>query len=172
MTDRRGGPSLQPERRGPPGRFTIDVVTPGVTRSPGLAVWLRSIAPAQFATEQRRGWVEAADSPPRHSGDTWDQHRNARMNKPQPLGDHVLTVESEGHAGGEFGNEQAVDGLVVRYAIEAGDLDLLDVQWADWDHAGRLLVATRTGQLQIRDLDRGEIVSEHDLAGMEPDPAQ
>ncbi len=47
MTDRRGGPSLQPERRGPPGRFTIDVVTQGVTRSPGLAVWLRSIAPAR-----------------------------------------------------------------------------------------------------------------------------
>lgn len=47
MTDRRGGSSRQSERRGPPGRFTIDVVTQGVTRSPGLAIWLRSIAPAR-----------------------------------------------------------------------------------------------------------------------------
>ena len=47
MIDRRGGPSRQSERRGPPGRFTIDVVTQGVTRSPGLAAWLRSIAPAR-----------------------------------------------------------------------------------------------------------------------------
>ena len=47
MIDRRGGPSRQSERRGSPGRFTIDVVTQGVTRSPGLAVWLRSIAPAR-----------------------------------------------------------------------------------------------------------------------------
>ena len=47
MTDRKGGPSGQPERRGPHGRFTIDVVTQGVTRSPGLATWLRAIAPAR-----------------------------------------------------------------------------------------------------------------------------
>ncbi len=47
MTDRTGGPSRQPERRGPPGRLTVDVVTQGVTRSPGLAIWLRSIAPAR-----------------------------------------------------------------------------------------------------------------------------
>ena len=46
MTDRMGGPARQPERRGPPERFTVDVVTQGVTRSPGLAAWLRSIAPA------------------------------------------------------------------------------------------------------------------------------
>ena len=47
MTDRTGGPSRQPERRGPAGRFTVDVVTEGATRSPGLAAWLRSIAPAR-----------------------------------------------------------------------------------------------------------------------------
>ncbi len=47
MTDRTGGPSRQSERRGPPGRFAVDVVTQGVTRSPGLATWLHSIAPAR-----------------------------------------------------------------------------------------------------------------------------
>lgn len=36
----------QPERRAPPGRFTVDVVAHGVARSPGLAAWLQSIAPA------------------------------------------------------------------------------------------------------------------------------
>ena len=47
MTDRTGGPVRQPERRGPPGRFTVDVVTEAVTRSPGLATWLHSVAPAR-----------------------------------------------------------------------------------------------------------------------------
>jgi probable rRNA maturation factor len=47
MTDRTGGPRRQPERRGPPWRVTVDVVTHGASRSPGLATWLRSIAPAR-----------------------------------------------------------------------------------------------------------------------------
>ncbi len=47
MTNRTGEPSRQPERRGPPGRFTVDVVAQSMTRSPGLAAWLSSIAPAR-----------------------------------------------------------------------------------------------------------------------------
>lgn len=46
MTVRRGGLSRRPERRGSLWRFTVDVVAQGVTRSPGLAGWLYSIAPA------------------------------------------------------------------------------------------------------------------------------
>ena len=53
--DRSGGPpkraarrsARKPERRTSPGRVTVDVVTQGATRSPGLATWLRTVAPAR-----------------------------------------------------------------------------------------------------------------------------
>ena len=135
---------------------------------------LRSIPVVQFANERRRGWVEAPDSPPRHPSDVWDERRNARMQKVQPGGDRVLRVESVGHAGGEFGVDQAVDGLRVRYSLELhGDVEpLADLQWADWDQTGRLLVATRCGSLQIRKLDGdGHVcVFEEDLSRLEPNP--
>lgn len=133
---------------------------------------LRSIPAIQFATERRRGWTEAPDSPARDPKDAWDQHRNARMRKLQPNGPRVLCVESLGWAGGEFGAGQAVDGLLVRYSLEFnGDLELLDdLQWADWSGEGHLLAATRAGQLQVRRVIGGrfDIVSEVDLSCLEP----
>ena len=135
---------------------------------------LRPTPALQFANERRRGWSESSDSPRRDPGDVWDQHRNARLFKRQPGGDRLLCVESLGWAGGEFGVDQAVDGLRVHYWLEAdGDLDPLDhLQWADWDGDGRLLAATRGGKLQILELAGGDrnVVSEHDLALLEPRP--
>jgi len=135
---------------------------------------LRATRAGQFATEARRGWTEAPDSPPRHETDAWDQYRNARMRKPQPGGERVLCVESVDRAGGAFGVDQSVDGLAVRYSLEAdGDVALLsDLQWADWDVRGRLLGATRAGAIQIRELSsrRSEVVFEADLSQLAPDP--
>lgn len=135
---------------------------------------LRSIPAVQFANERRRGWTEAADSPPRDPADVWDQRRNARMRKPQPHGACVLCVESVGVAGGAFGIDQAVDGLAVRYSLEFnGDLELLDdLQWADWSREGHLLVATRSGRLQIRYVEdeRSQILIDVDLSSLEPNP--
>lgn len=134
----------------------------------------RLIPIIQFANEQRRGWVEAPDSPPRSKGGPWDENRNVRLHKPQPSGPWRLRVESVGWAGGEFGVEQAIDGLRVTYALETeGNIQLLDdVQWADWDAQGRLLVATRSGQLQMRDLRHRQdpILFEVDLAAAQPAP--
>ncbi len=83
-------------------------------------------------------------------------------------------MESVGVAGGEFGVDQSVDGLNVRYSLESsGDLELLDdFQWADWSKDGELLVATRSGRLQIRNLekDKPDIVFEVDLSNLEPNP--
>ncbi len=136
---------------------------------------LRSIPIAQFASERRRAWGEAADSPRRDPLDMWDQRRNARMQKRQPGGERLLRVESLGQAGGEFGAAQAVDGMRVLYSMESdGDITLLDdVQWADWDRQGRLLVATRSGKLEVRALDTGraEVLFAEDLSRLEPDPA-
>jgi len=136
---------------------------------------LRSIPVVQFANERRRGWQEAPDSPRRDPSDMWDVRRNARMQKRQPGGDRLLCVESVGVAGGEFGVEQAVDGLRVAYWLEVdGRIHLLnDLQWADWDRDGHLLVATRSGRLKILNLDRrgSEVLFEEDLAPLEPTPA-
>jgi len=135
---------------------------------------LRAIPVVQFANERRRGWMEAEDSPVRDPRDAWDQQRNARMRKLQPQSNRVLCVESVGWPGGEFGVDQSVDGLNVRYSLESnGDLELLDdLQWADWSREGQLLVATRSGRLQIRNLegDSPEILFEVDLSNLEPTP--
>ena len=135
---------------------------------------LRSISVVQFANERHRGWEEAADSPPRDPRDAWDERRNSRIQKRQPGGDRVLCVESLGWAGGEFGVDQAVDGLRVGYWLEVnGEIKLLsDLQWADWDRDGHLLVATRSGKLQVWNLeaDGSEVLFEEDLSLSEPNP--
>ena len=133
---------------------------------------LRPIPVIQFANERRRGWIEAGDSPPRDHRDAWDEHRTASMRKPQPHGTRVLCVESVGWAGGAFGVDQAADGLNVRYSLESdGGLELLDdLQWADWSHEGHLLVATRSGRIQIRNGDGLQILFDVDLSNLEPTP--
>lgn len=141
---------------------------------PPIPYGLRSSPVVQFANERRRGWSEAEDSPIRDPRDTWDQHRNARMRKPQPHGTRVLYVESAGWAGGAFGVDQSVDGFSVRYSLEYnGNLELLDdLQWADWSREGELLVATRSGRVQIRNLagDGHDILFDADLSNLEPIP--
>ena len=55
-----------------------------------------------------------------------------------------------------------------------GEIQLLDdIQWTDWDQGGQLLVATRSGRLQVRQLvgDRPEVLLEEYLSLAEPDPA-
>jgi hypothetical protein len=146
-----------------------------VERVTRLSYGLRSIPVVQFANERRRGWEEAPDSPPRDPSDAWDVRRNARMQKRQPGGNRVLCVESVGLAGGEFGGEQAVDGLRVRYSLESrDDVQPLDaLQWADWDRDGRLLAATREGRLQMQrfdDNDDVEMLFDEDLTRLEPEP--
>jgi hypothetical protein len=140
-----------------------------------ISYGLRSIPVVQFANERRRGWEEAPDSPPRDPKDVWDQRRNARMQKRQPGGNRLLLVESRGKAGGEFGVDQAVDGLRLRYSLESdGHFKPLDeLQWADWDRDGQLLVATRRGTLQLWNLDGDppEILFEQDLSLLKPNPA-
>jgi len=135
---------------------------------------LRPSPAVQFATERRRDWEEAADSPQRDPRDAWDQRRNARLQKRQPGGDRLLCVESRGWAGGEFGVAQAVDGLRVAYSLEGeGEIQPLPhLQWADWDQDGHLLVATRSGKLQVWqfDGDGSAVLFDEDLSLAEPNP--
>lgn len=130
---------------------------------------------SSFAVERRRGWRELPDCAPRDPADAWDQRRNARLQKRQPGGERILHIESLGHPGGELDGSQTVDGLRVSYAMEYhGDIQALDgLQWADWDRTGRLLVATRSGAIQIRDpdADGDATVFEEDLSRLSPGAA-
>ena len=62
------------------------------------------------------------------------------------------------------------------YLVEDGSRTTLldDVGWADWDARGRLLVATRAGQIQVREPAAGtwSTAWSHDLNGLEPDPTE
>lgn len=54
-----------------------------------------------------------------------------------------------------------------------GNLELLeDCQWADWDLDGHLLVATRSGKLQVLNLEGEDpkIMFEEDLSVLQPTP--
>ncbi|MDJ0923109.1 MAG: hypothetical protein QNJ77_00995 [Acidimicrobiia bacterium] len=129
---------------------------------------LRWTLPGQYAVERRRGWVESADSPSPGEGDWWDERRRAVMTKRQPQGRASLFVEGRYAAfrTGEPSDEPPV------YWLETGDdMQLLDdVQWADWDEAGRLLVATAGGLLETRSLDDGATHVIADVSAPEPDP--
>jgi hypothetical protein len=60
----------------------------------------------------------------------------------------------------------------MRYELHSGRVTrhLEDVQWADWDADGRLLVATGDGRLQIRN-DGGDVLWEADEGSAAPDPS-
>lgn len=136
---------------------------------------LKASRAEQFATERRRGWEEAPDCPARDPRDTWDERRNVRMRKRQPDGSRWLCVESVGSVGGEFSLGQSVDGMCVLYSLEAdGQVALLDeFQWADWDRDGRLLVATKSGHLQIHCVGAAgmPVVCDVDLSQLDPAPS-
>lgn len=136
---------------------------------------LRPFDVVQFAHERRRGWEEAPDSPQRDPKNMWDESRNARMRKPQPGGAAVLCAERLDGTVDDVGFGTSVDDLRVGYSLEVeGDIQLLeDIQWADWNSDGHLLVATRSGKLQIRHLQgqHPQILFEEDLSLSEPSPA-
>jgi hypothetical protein len=129
--------------------------------------------PRAFAVERRHGWSETADAPPYDAEhDLWDERRatHLAMEKPRPGSNETrLTVR------GSYGAFRAgrPSWALADYAVIHRNTHhrLGGVQWADWDPAGRLLVATTDGQLQVRDdptgatrpawtLDLGEDVPE------------
>lgn len=158
-----------------------DIIPPhiaGSARTPRYSV--ASNAPIAYSTERRHGWVEHPDSPARAGDDHWDENRAERvvMAKPRP-DHHGVTLRVHGYFGafreGPPGgySYQAIEHWHPQYELEIGDDRVaLDVQWADWDARGRLLVATKDGRLQVRAGDSAALAVtwEHDLRNLEPDP--
>jgi hypothetical protein len=127
-----------------------------------------------FSVERDRGWTETDDTPARAEDDHWDERRATRvtMRKASPAAPGRALV-----VGGRFAAFRDIreHDPEVWYALERGDdLETLeDVQWADWDRRGRLIVATTDGRLQVREGDPtggGGITWETDLSVDEPDP--
>jgi hypothetical protein len=136
----------------------------------GIAV----TAPASFAVERRRGWSEAEGVPPRAAGDIWDERRIAelRLEKPRP-GTPDVRLEVRG-AYAAF--RSAAPTHAVGYRVLAGGekIALRGVQWADWAADGRLLVATRAGELQAREPGdwRASAAVAADLSQLAPAPTR
>lgn len=156
---------------GPPGTLEIGGPDAGDVVPLLKRFGLRVNASDAFAVERRRGWSESPDAPPRDPGDIWDERRAVRMVKPRPVGGAVLEV------GGSYAAFRDAPHLreSARYRLLGGDgraEELADVQWADWDDRGRLLMATTAGSLQVRTGAPGslEVVQEHDLSGLRPEP--
>jgi hypothetical protein len=110
-----------------------------------------------FAVERARGWTETPDSPPRTEADIWDERRVDRvtMQKPRP-GDPSVVLAVRGwyaaHRGLDPRRGPARYRLVHTPRDGAPRETPLDgVGWADWTGDGRLLVATETGALQVRE---------------------
>jgi len=123
-----------------------------------------------FVNERRRGWAEAPDCPPRGVDDHWDEKRSVILEKESPSHAGVLRL-----VGGPYQPEGGMDGRAPAFEIQlrpGGRRKLGDVAWADWDHRGRLLVATKDGFLRAESIEGGEqtVVEEHDLSNLTPNP--
>lgn len=128
--------------------------------------------PASFAVERRRGWSETPDSPQRNPNDVWDERRAGRlkMEKVRPLSSGKTRLIVRGYFAA-FRSGRAAE--PVYEIVEDGETRRLeDVQWADWDPEGRLLVATTEWNLQMRDFSGHKMFvrSEVDLSILSPDP--
>jgi hypothetical protein len=143
-----------------------------LTRRYGLAL----NRPVTFAVERRRGWTDTPETPPRADDDLWDERRadDVVVHKVQPGSDGARVLTARGafaafREGPFRGRPRVTDYALVERGTTVA---LTDVQWAEWDTDGRLLVATIDGRLQVRKLDRTgfTLLHETDLALLEPTP--
>jgi hypothetical protein len=133
--------------------------------------------PPVFAVERRRGWTETADSPLYDAEhDPWDIRRTPRltMEKRRPgAGSAARLTVSGWYAAYRSGQPSWSE---VRYAIDVEGVrqPLDDVQWADWDRSGCLLVATTSGRLEVRNApwDATGAAWTVDLGDDRPEPAE
>lgn len=110
--------------------------------------------------ELRRGWLEDTAA-----------RQGLVLRRPQPGSAEVRLVLI--HSGHDFA-EPGVEGAEIGYALDRGGeaTPLPEIAWADWDGNGRLLVATRSGELRIAELTGAglETTWAFDLSTARPDP--
>ena len=130
--------------------------------------------PATFAVERRRGWIESPETPARQRSDLWDERRAVTMEKCHPRAGERVRLRVQGRFAA-FRSSLPGERQDVHYELvdDAAITELADVQWADWDAKGRLLVATTDGRLQVRAWSRAGCAtrSEVDLRAFAPSPS-
>jgi len=114
--------------------------------------------------ELKRGWEMATEDVPAAPG------LALRRERPGGAGVKLGLI----HRGVDF-RRPGMEGVQLEYFLQDGPDDvtpLPDAVWADWDHQGRLLMATRDGKLEIFRCEGTtlERVWTEDLRGLTPDP--
>jgi hypothetical protein len=109
--------------------------------------------------EVKRGWSYALDGDPLVTGSNL-----------------VLRRKTLGliHRGVDFARG-GMEGVQLEYFLQdrPDEVTLIpEAAWADWDHRGRLLIATREGTLEVRECHgtRMDRIWSEDLSAMAPDP--
>jgi hypothetical protein len=123
---------------------------------------------SNFLHERRRGWTESPDWPSPAADAYWTERCNVHLERSTPSG-HTLHL-----FGGHYQPEGGIEGLAPTFELEYnGQRQPLDnLYWADWDHSGRLLMATRSGLLHAATVREStiDITETHDLNNMTPNP--
>ena len=98
--------------------------------------------------ELKRGWHYAAADDPMVASIHGKPNLVLRHRQPASTGGLTLGLI---HRGVDFG-QPGIEGVQLEYFLQDGPQDVIpinDAAWADWDHQGRLLMATRDGGLTV-----------------------
>lgn len=95
------------------------------------------------------------------------------LRRAQPAADGRLKLGVI-HQGVDF-RRGGIEGVQLEYFLQDRPEDvtpLPQAAWADWDHQGRLLIATRQGALEVFDCENARLnpIWSEDLRGLSPDP--
>jgi hypothetical protein len=95
------------------------------------------------------------------------------LRRAQPAGDGRFKLGVI-HQGVDF-RRGGMEGVQLEYFLQDGPEDVTPLPqavWADWDHQGRLLIATRQGGLEVCDCESTRLnpIWSEDLRGLSPDP--
>ena len=106
----------------------------------------------------------------------WDETRadHLKMEKKRPGSSGSTRLTVQGYFAAFRANVPTWPRPVCYEIVEASGIrPLTGVQWADWDHDGRLLVATTDGKLQVRHYSetRLSVIFEVSLADLVPSPS-
>lgn len=140
---------------GPPQHGTAEPLLAryGLTRNDG----------GSYATERRHGWVALEEGRARIA-----------LARARPGGGGRLVLVDE--RGGAAKAPGLIEGARPCYHLELSDrrADLAEAVWADWGPDGALLLATRSGRLQIHAVqaEAPRLVREHDLTARDPAPTR
>jgi hypothetical protein len=121
--------------------------------------------------EVKRGWRFAAQDDPMVAAVPGQPNLVLRRERPIPSGGVTLGLI---HQGVDF-RKPGIEGAQLEYFLQDGTGDIVplaEAAWADWDHQGRLLMATRNGELAVcecRGIQLSRVWSE-DLRDRTPNP--